>query len=48
VRRVRAAVQNNDRERLASLQASRLPWRVFWLETLGTAVILWLMVYKPF
>jgi hypothetical protein len=48
VRRVRAAVANEDRERLASLQASRLPWRIFWLETLGTAVILWLMVYKPF
>jgi hypothetical protein len=48
VRRVRAAVANDDRERLASLQASRLPWRIFWLETLGTAVILWLMVYKPF
>jgi hypothetical protein len=48
VRRVRAALRDDDRERLASLQASRLPLGVFWLETFGTAVILWLMVYKPF
>ena len=48
VRRVRAALADEDRDRLASLQASRLPLEVFWFETLGTAVILWLMVYKPF
>ncbi|HEX6330852.1 MAG TPA: hypothetical protein VF129_06135 [Actinomycetota bacterium] len=47
-RRVRAAVGAGDEDRLASALASPLPWALFWLETAGVAVILWLMVYKPF
>lgn len=47
-RRVRAAVAAGDAERLAGTLASPVPRLVFWIETAGTAVILWLMVYKPF
>jgi hypothetical protein len=47
-RRVRAALAAGEADRLDALLASPLPWRIFWLETAGTAVILWLMVYKPF
>lgn len=47
-RRVRAALAHGDEAALAELRASPLPWAIFWLETLGTAAIVWLMVYKPF
>lgn len=48
LRRVRAAVGAGDPDRLASALSSPLPWVLFWIETAGVAVILWLMVYKPF
>jgi hypothetical protein len=47
-RRVRVAVAAGDADRLAATLSSSLPWVVFWVETAGVAVILWLMVYKPF
>jgi hypothetical protein len=48
VRRVRAVVASGDDAELDAVLSSSLPWTVFWVETAGTAVILWLMVYKPF
>jgi hypothetical protein len=47
-RRVRAAVASGDEQRLTAVLSSAVPWSVFWVETAGVAVILWLMVYKPF
>jgi hypothetical protein len=47
-RRVRAAVGAGDADRLASALGTPLPWVVFGIETVGVALILWLMVYKPF
>lgn len=47
-RRVREAIGRNDSAGLEAVLASPLPWVVFWIETLGTGVILWLMVAKPF
>jgi magnesium-transporting ATPase (P-type) len=47
-RRVRAAAASEDDARLDAVLSSAVPWTVFWVETAGTAVILWLMVYKPF
>jgi len=48
LRRMRTALAEGDDARLGKLRASPLPWAVFWLETVGTAAIVWLMVYKPF
>jgi hypothetical protein len=47
-RRVRAAIGRGDATALDAALASPLPWVVFWVETLGVGVILWLMVAKPF
>jgi hypothetical protein len=47
-RRIRAALAAGDGDRLATALASPVPWVIFWIETGGTAFILWLMVYKPF
>jgi hypothetical protein len=47
-RRVRGALAAGDEARLAEVLPSGIPATVFWIETGGTAVILWLMVYKPF
>jgi hypothetical protein len=41
-------VASGDDAALDAVLSSSLPWTVFWVETAGTAVILWLMVYKPF
>lgn len=45
-RRIRGALP--DAVALDAALSSRLPWVLFWIETLGTAAIVWLMVYKPF
>jgi hypothetical protein len=47
-RRIRAALAAGDQDGLDAALSSPLPWAIFWIETAGTAVILWLMVYKPF
>ncbi|HET7237067.1 MAG TPA: DUF2269 family protein [Actinomycetota bacterium] len=47
-RRIRRALAEGDAAVLDTLLASSLPWVVFALETGGTLVIVWLMVYKPF
>lgn len=47
-RSIRSAIAAEDEERLRTALASPLPWAIFWTETLGVLVILWLMVYKPF
>ncbi|MGZ8607489.1 MAG: hypothetical protein ACXWXQ_10635 [Actinomycetota bacterium] len=47
-RGVRSALAGGDPARLDAALASPLPWLLFWVETAGTAVILWLMVFKPF
>ncbi len=47
-RRIRGALAIADAGRLESELASTLPWTVFWIETVGTGGIVWLMVYKPF
>jgi hypothetical protein len=47
-RRIRRALAEGDEAGLRAALAAPTPWRIFWLETAGTAVILWLMVYKPF
>lgn len=47
-RRIRAALAEGDDPRLDAALTSSIPSVVFWLETAGVAVILWLMVYKPF
>jgi hypothetical protein len=47
-RRIRRALAEGDAAVLDTLLASSLPWAVFALETGGTLVIVWLMVYKPF
>lgn len=47
-RRVRAAIATSDQAALDAALDSRVPWIVFWVETAGVALILWLMVYKPF
>ena len=47
-RRVRAAIAASDQGALESTLASPVPRTIFWVETAGVAVILWLMVYKPF
>lgn len=47
-RRVRAAIAGEDAQALEAALGSRVPWVVFWVETAGVAIILWLMVYKPF
>jgi O-antigen/teichoic acid export membrane protein len=47
-RRIRSAVASGDDARLDAVVSSAIPWTLFWLETAGTGVILWLMVYKPF
>jgi hypothetical protein len=46
-RRIRASLSGDDAA-LEAVLASPLPWVVFWIETAGTAAILWLMVFKPF
>jgi uncharacterized membrane protein len=47
-RRIRSALANRDEERLAEALSTPLPWVIFWVETAGVLVILWLMVAKPF
>lgn len=47
-RRIRAALSEGDAAGLESLLAAPTPWTVFTLETVGTLILLWLMVYKPF
>jgi hypothetical protein len=47
-RRIRAALAAGDDPALEAALTSSTPSIVFWLETAGVAVILWLMVYKPF
>jgi len=47
-RRVRAALADPDGSALEAALSSSLPAAIFWLETAGTAAIVWLMVYKPF
>ncbi|HEX6230135.1 MAG TPA: DUF2269 family protein [Actinomycetota bacterium] len=47
-RRVRSALGAQDRASLDALLTSRLPRAILWVETVGTAAIVWLMVYKPF
>ena len=46
-RRIRSAIAAGDDDRVEAALATRLPWALFWLETVGIAAILWLMVYKP-
>jgi hypothetical protein len=47
-RRIRAALSAGDATGLEAALASPTARIVFWIETAGVAVILWLMVYKPF
>lgn len=47
-RRIRSALAAGDEASLQTALSSRLPWTIFWVETVGTATIVWLMVYKPF
>ena len=47
-RRVRAAIAAPDRAALEAALDSSVPRTIFWVETAGVAMILWLMVYKPF
>lgn len=47
-RRVRSALATGGDAAIARAVASLHPWVIFWLETIGIVVILWLMVYKPF
>ncbi len=47
-RRIRAALSAGDESGLHTALASPLPWMLFWVETAGVGVILWLMVYKPY
>jgi hypothetical protein len=47
-RRVRAAIAASDRPSLEAVLDSPVPRTVFWVETAGVALILWLMVFKPF
>jgi hypothetical protein len=47
-RRIRAAIAASDRAALEATLDSSVPATVFWVETVGVAIILWLMVYKPF
>lgn len=47
-RRIRAAIANADAKALATALDAKAPWTIFWVETVGVAIILWLMVYKPF
>lgn len=47
-RRVRAAIAVGDAAALDTALSPKVPWTVFWVETVGVAIILWLMVYKPF
>ena len=47
-RRVRAMIAASDRSGLETVLDSRVPASVFWVETVGVAIILWLMVFKPF
>ncbi|HZD17529.1 MAG TPA: hypothetical protein VE669_05260 [Actinomycetota bacterium] len=46
-RRIRSRLGAADGS-LEEVLRSRLPWTIFWVETIGTAAIVWLMVYKPF
>jgi uncharacterized protein YjeT (DUF2065 family) len=47
-RRVRAAIASSDAAALERALDSSVPRTVFWVETFGVALILWLMVFKPF
>ncbi len=47
-RAIRAAIAGGDAERFEQARSSPVPAFVFWFETVGLALILWLMVYKPF
>jgi hypothetical protein len=47
-RRIRAAIAANDAARLEATLDANIPWAIFGVETIGVAIILWLMVYKPF
>jgi hypothetical protein len=47
-RRIRAAIAASDAGALETALDSPVPWTVFWVETGGVAIILWLMVFKPF
>ena len=47
-RRVRAAIAAPDQAALEAALDSSVPRTIFWVETVGVAMILWLMVYKPF
>lgn len=47
-RRIRRALAASDAGGLETELTSSLPRTIFWIETAGTAAIVWLMVYKPF
>jgi hypothetical protein len=47
-RRIRGAIAASDGAALDAALGSHVPRRIFWVETGGLAMILWLMVYKPF
>lgn len=47
-RRIRRALAASDAAGLETELTSSLPRTIFWIETAGTAAIVWLMVYKPF
>ena len=47
-RRIRGAIAASDPGALKVALHVSVPWTIFWVETAGVAIILWLMVYKPF
>jgi hypothetical protein len=47
-RRIRAAIAASDAAALETELGSSIPATLFWVEAAGLAIILWLMVYKPF
>ena len=47
-RRIRTAIAAEDAKALDAALRAKVPWTIFWVETVGVAIILWLMVYKPF
>jgi len=47
-RRIRAAIASGDAAGLEAALDASIPWAIFGIETIGVAIILWLMVYKPF
>jgi len=47
-RRLRAAVKAGEAEQIERLSASPVPFAILAVGVIDLAVILWLMVYKPF